>query len=84
MSIAELTENLKFRSHAMAFASSSSGNKHFTVEEEVGYNIKNIFRKPKGKITHSKINNLCTRCLGTPHSSRPCPAINKKATHVRK
>ena len=27
---------------------------------------------------------MCTRCGGKPHSSRPCPALSKKATSVKK
>ena len=51
MSVTEMTESLQFRSQAMAFASSSSGNKPFTVKEEVGFNFKKTFRKPNEKIT---------------------------------
>ena len=40
---AKMTESLKFTSQAMAFANFSSGHKHFTVKEEVGYNFKKIF-----------------------------------------
>ena len=43
MSVTEMTESLQFRSQAMAFASSSSGNKPFTVKEEVGFNFKKTF-----------------------------------------
>ena len=35
MSITEMTKKLQFRSQAMVFANSSSGNKRFTVKEEV-------------------------------------------------
>ena len=50
MSVTAMTESLQFRSHAMAFASSSSGNKPFTVKEQVGYNFKKNFRKPNKKL----------------------------------
>ena len=46
MSVTEMTESLRFRSQAMAFESSSSGNKPFIVKEEVGFNFKKTFRKP--------------------------------------
>ena len=78
MSVTEMTESLQFRSQAMAFASSSSGNKPFTVKEEVGFNFKKTFRKPNEKITANRNSNMCTRCGGKPHSSRPCPALSKK------
>ena len=35
MSVTEMTDSLQFRSQAMAFASSSSGNMPFNVKEEV-------------------------------------------------
>ena len=38
------TESIKFRSQAMAFASSSSGTKPFTVKEEVWFNFRKTFR----------------------------------------
>ena len=44
MSITEMTESLQFRSQAMTFASSSSGNEPFTVKGEVGLNIKKTFQ----------------------------------------
>ena len=79
MSVTEMTESLQFRSQAMAFASSSSGNKPFNVKEEVEFNFKKTFRKPNEKITANKNNNMCTRCGGKSHSSsRPCPALSKK------
>ena len=84
MSVTEMTERLQFRSHAMAFASSSSGNNPFTVKEEVGFNFKKTFRKPIEKITANKGNNMCTRCGGKPHSSRPCPALSKKCNSCEK
>ena len=84
MSVTEMTESLQFRSQAMAFASSSSGNKPFTVKEEVGFNFKKTFRKPNEKITTNKSNNMCTRCGGKPHSSRPCPALSKKCNTCEK
>ena len=78
MSITEMTESVQIRSQAMVFASSSSGNKPFTVKEEVVFNFKKTFRKPNEKFTANKSNNMCTRCGGKPHSSRPCPALSKK------
>ena len=84
MSGTEMTENLQFRSQAMAFASSSSGNKPFNVKEEVGFNFKKTFRKPNEKITANKNNSMCTRCGGKPHSSRPCPALSKKCNTCEK
>ena len=79
MSVTEMNENLQFRSLARAFAISSSGNKPFNVKEEVGFNFKKTFRKTNEneQITANKSNNLCTRCGGKPHSSRPCPALSK-------
>ena len=50
MSVTEMTESVQFRGQAKAFASSSSGNKPFTVKEEVGFNFKKTFRKPNEKI----------------------------------
>ena len=40
MSVTEMTKSLQFRSQAMDSASASSGNKFFTVKEEVGFNFK--------------------------------------------
>ena len=84
MSVTEMTESLQFRSQAMAFASSSSGNKPFTVKEEVGFNFKKTFRKPNEKITANKSNIMCTGCGVKPHSSRPCPALSKKCNTCEK
>ena len=84
MSVTEMTESLQFRSQAMAFASSSSGNKPFNVKEEVGFNFKKTFRKPNEKITANKSNNMCNRCGSKPHSSRPCPALRKNAAPVKR
>ena len=85
MSLSEMTESLQFRSQAMAFASSSTGNRPFVIKEEVGYNFKNTFRKPSEKFTGNKGNgNLCNRCGGKPHSSKPCPALNKKCNTCEK
>ena len=84
LSVTEMTENLQFRSQAMAFASSSSGNKPFTVKEEVGLNFNKTFQKPSDKITAKKSSNMCTRCGGKLHSSRPCPALSKKCTNCEK
>ena len=79
MSLSEMTESLQFRSQAMAFASSSTSNRPFAKKEEVGHNFKKTFRKPSEKFTGNKGNgNLCNRCGGKPHSSKPCPALNKK------
>ena len=77
MPVIEMTESLQLRSQAMAFASSSSGNKPLNVKEEVVFNFKKTFRKPNEKITADKSNKMCTRCGGKPHSSRPCPALSK-------
>ena len=75
----EMTENLEFRSQAMAFASCSTGNKPDMVKNEVGYNFKKTFRKPNEKFTGRKGNgHLCEGCPGKPHSSKLCPALNKK------
>ena len=84
MSVTEMTESLQFRIQAMAFASSSSGNKPFTVKEEVGFNFKKTFPKPNEKNTANKSNNMCTRCGGKPHSNRPCPALSKKCNTCEK
>ena len=84
MSVTEMTESLQFRSQAMAFASSSSGNKPFNVEEEVEFNFQKTFRKPNEKITANKSNNMCTRRGGKPHSSRHCPALSKKCNTCEK
>ena len=54
MSVTEMTESLQFRSQAMAFASSSSGNNPLNVKEGVGLNFKKTFRKPNEKITAKK------------------------------
>ena len=80
-----MTETLQFRSQAMAFASSSTGNITFVIKEEVGYNFKTTFRKRSEKITGDKGNgSLCNRCGGKPHSSKPCPALNKKCNTCEK
>ena len=79
MSLSEMTETLQFRSKAMVFASSSTGKRPFVLIEEVGYNFKKTFRKPSEKFTGNKgSGNLCNRCGGKPHSSKPRPALNKK------
>ena len=72
MSITEMTEHTVQKS--MTFASSSSGNKPFTVKGEVRFNFKKTFRKPNENITASKSKNMFTRYGGKPHCSRPCPA----------
>ena len=36
MSVSEMIESLQFRSQAMAFESSSTGNRPFVIKEEVG------------------------------------------------
>ena len=69
----------------MAFASSSTGNRPFVIKEEVGYNFKKTFRKPSENFTGNKGNgNLCNRCGGKPHSSKPCPVLNKKGNTCEK
>ena len=82
MSITEMTESVQFRNMPMVFASSSSGNKPFTVKEEVGFNFKRTFRKPNGKLTAKKSNNMCTSCGGKPNSRRPCPTLSKNFQHL--
>ena len=47
MSVTEMTKSLQFKSQAIAFANSSSGDKPFNVKEEFGFNFKKTFRKPK-------------------------------------
>ena len=84
MSVTEMTESLQFRSQARAFASSSSGNRPFTVKEEVGFNLKKTFRKLNEKNTANKSNHMCIRCGGKPHSSRPCPTLSKKCNTCKK
>ena len=85
MSLSETAESLQFRSHAMAFASSSTGNKPFVLKEEVGYNFKKTFRKPTEKFIGNKGNgNLCNRFGGKPHISKPFPALNKKCNTCEK
>ena len=85
MSLSEMTENLQFRSQAIAFACSSTCNRPFVIKEEAGYNFKKTFRKPSQKFTGNKGNgNLCNRCGGKPHSSKPCPALNKKCMTCEK
>ena len=84
MLVTEVTESLQFRCQAMAVASSSSGNKPSNVKEIVGFNFKKTFRKPNEEITANKSNNMCTRCGGKPHSGRPCPALSKNATSVKR
>ena len=85
MSLAEMTENLQFRSQAMAFASSSTGNRPLVKKEEVGYNFKKTIRKSSEKFTGNKGNgNLCNRCGGKPHSSKQCPALNMKCNTCEK
>ena len=85
MSLSELTESLQFRSQAMAFASSSTGNRQFVIKEEVGYSFQKTFRKPSEKFTGNNGNcNFCNRCGGKPHSSKPCPALNKKCNTCEK
>ena len=70
MSLSAMTENLQFRSQAMAFASSSTGNRPFVIKEEVGYNFRNTFRKPSEKFTGNEgKGNLRNRFGGKPHSS---------------
>ena len=79
-----MTESLQFRSQAMAFASSSTGNEPFTVKEEVGFNFKKTFRKSNEKFTANKSKNMCTSCGGKPHSSRTCPALSEKCNTCEK
>ena len=85
MSLSEKTESLQFRSQAMAFASSSTGNRPFVIKEEMGYHFNKTFRRPSEKFTGNKGNgNLCNRCGSKPHSSNPCPALNKKSNTCEK
>ena len=67
----------------MAFARYSSGNRPFIVKEN-GFKFKKTFRKPNEKITANKRNNICTRCEGKPHSSRPFPALSKNCNTLEK
>ena len=79
MSLSEMTDNLQFRSQALAFVNSSSVNRLFVIKEYVGYNSKKTFRKPSEKFTGNKGNgNLCNRCGVKPHSSKQCLALIKK------
>ena len=85
MALSKMRESLQFKSQAMAFASSSTGNRPFVIKEEVVYNFKKSFRKPSEKFTGYKGNgDLCNRCGGKPHSSKPCPALNKKCSTCEK
>ena len=70
-----MNEILQFRSEAMAFANSSSGNKTFFVKEEFGFSFKMTFRKPNEKFTAIKSKS---------HSRKPCLALSKNATPVKK
>ena len=45
-----MIESLQFRSQAMAFASSSSGNKPFTMKEDIGFNFKRPFENQPKKL----------------------------------
>ena len=79
MSLSEITESLQFRSQAMAFACSSTGNIPFVIKERNGIQLQKTFRKPSEKFTGNKDNgNMCNRCGGNPHSIMPCPALTKK------
>ena len=51
MSLSEMIECLYFRSQAMAFAISSTGNSPFVIKEEVGYN----FKKPSENLVKSSL-----------------------------
>ena len=84
ISVTEMIESLQFRSQAMAFAGSSSGNKPFTAKEELGSISKSPFAKPNEKIKANKSNNMCTRCKGKSHFSRPCPEVSKKCNTCEK
>ena len=85
MSLSEMTESLQFKSQSMAFLSSSSGNRSFVLKEEVEYNFKKTFRKPSEKFTGKNGNgNLCNKCRGKPHSTKPCPDLNKKCNTCEK
>ena len=69
----------------MVFAIYSTGNRTFVIKEEEGYNFKKTFRKPSENFTGNKGNgNLCNRCGGKPHSSKQCPALNKKRNNCEK
>ena len=76
ISVTEMTETLQFRSQEMAFASSSSINKTFTVKDEVGFNFKKSFRKPNEKLRLIKAT-TCALGVEVSHTSRPCPALSK-------
>ena len=83
MSLSKMTESLGFRSQAST--SSSAGNRPFVKKEEVGSNFKKTFRKSSEKFTGNKSNcNLCKRYGGKPHSSKPCPALDKKCNTCEK
>ena len=81
MTLFKTTENLQFRNQAMAFASSSTGDKPVMLKEDVGYNFIKTFMKSSEIITGGKRkDDLCNRCGGRSHSSKLCPALNKKCT----
>ena len=50
MSVNEMTKSLRFSSQVKVFASSSSGNKPFTVKDEVGFNFKRPFENQMKKL----------------------------------
>ena len=81
MSVTEITEKLHFRSHAMAFASSSSGNKPFIVKEKVGFNFKNTFEKKQLKIFRLIKATICALGVAVSHLLvEPVQRLEKKQT----
>ena len=51
----------------------------------MGSNFKKTFRKPIEKFTGNKGDgNLCNRCGGKPHSSKPCPTLTRKCSTSEK
>ena len=70
MTFSELTDILHFRSQAMVFTSSSTGNKTSYSEEISG--------KQFQKFTGSKSSgHMCNKSGAKLHSSKPCLALNK-------
>ena len=72
MTFSELTNILHFRSQALVFTSSSTGNKTSYSEEVSGKQFQK-FNGSKGS------GHMCNKCGGKLHSSKPCLALNKKS-----
>ena len=72
MSLSEMTESLQFRSQAVAFASSSLGNRPFVIKEEVGIQLQKDLQKNSLVVKAMVTNKKCNTCEKVGNFSKMC------------